>query len=331
MKTLNNFIKCKVDFDDYTDSIFRYTYTSNGNTKTVDVTIVNGENDIEFHINDIPTNLTIDNFIGCEDIEDCTLVIAKHVIKDNNSDILTSFLYDGDSSLTEVDYEKRISPDFEYISNDLEEDNKYTLDFYTNGSFSNSTLFRFYEIYDEDIEKIVELFKTDNSSELSEFLLEYDDEMYEVFNLWGDDENERINYELLDENDDEIDSGNLLISERNVFFDKRSKNYISKQYHPQYIVIYRDEVKKSYYSFSVPKNFQVGGIQFYDSEFIDREILNWDYFGDTVTSLSSFKCCGKTFDFEDNGDNGTYGGGTYGLFKWNTEYQRYELIGEIDD
>ena len=81
MKTLNEFIKCKVYFDNYIDSIFRYTYTSGGVEKTIDVTIVEGDEDIEFHVNGIPSSLTIDNFIGCEDIEDCSLVIAKHVIK----------------------------------------------------------------------------------------------------------------------------------------------------------------------------------------------------------------------------------------------------------
>lgn len=38
------------------------------------------------------------------------------------------------------------------------------------------------------------------------------------------------------------------------------------------------QIKRSYYEFSVPKDFQVGGIQFFDSEFVDRTLLDWDYF-----------------------------------------------------
>jgi hypothetical protein len=84
-------------------------------------------------------------------------------------------------------------------------------------------------------------------------------------------------------------------------------------------------------SFSVPKNFSVGGIEFLREEIIEDRILYWEHFGDTITTINSFKYCGKIYSCDDGGDNGTYGTDNFALFKWNEEYNRYELICETRD
>ena len=74
---------CKIDFTNYEDWRFLYSYESNGQDVVLVVTVVDGEDDIEFHLNGQSIGLVPDDFIGCEDIDDCSFLIAKHLIKSN--------------------------------------------------------------------------------------------------------------------------------------------------------------------------------------------------------------------------------------------------------
>ena len=88
-------------------------------------------------------------------------------------------------------------------------------------------------------------------------------------------------------------------------------------------------MKRSSSSFSVPKNFQVGGIHFIDNTFIENYILDWELIGDTVTSITSFKYCGKEYT-GDISDCGNYGSSNWGLFKWDDDKKRYILLKETE-
>ena len=79
MTTIKN-QECKINFANYENWRFVYGYESNGQDVYLDVKIVCGDDGIEFHLNGKSIGLTIDDFIGCEDIDDCSLVIAKHLI-----------------------------------------------------------------------------------------------------------------------------------------------------------------------------------------------------------------------------------------------------------
>lgn len=328
MKTLNEFLECKVDFYSYEGGRFIYTYKSKGEDVKIEVSIVDGENDIEFHVNGKSIGLTTDvDFIGCEDLEDCCLVIAKRLIKDNDSEVNTTFLNDQGITLTEVFYNKILNKNLEYVT----EEESWTLHLRCGYDYNDITSFTSYVIDEEDIDKVLDFFETEDTDNLQNYLFDLDDEIYEVYNLWGDDDCERLLYEVLNENNEEVDSGDLLVSERNVFKYEECQNIymVSRKNHPKYLVIHQDTMKRSSSTFSVPKNFQVGGIHFIDSLFIENYILDWDYFGDTMTRISSFKYCGKEYVNDDIMDAGSYGSNNWGLFKWDEENNRYELIKEI--
>ena len=120
MKQLSK--ECRIDFYDYEDSKFLFSYESKGEDVVLKVKIVDGEDGIEFHLNDQSIGLTTEDFIGCEDIDDCTLVVAKHLIKDNDGEVLTAFANSYNTTLTGVIYTKRLTKDLEYDNGDMDDE-----------------------------------------------------------------------------------------------------------------------------------------------------------------------------------------------------------------
>ena len=105
---------------------------------------------------------------------------------------------------------------------------------------------------------------------------------------------------------------------------------VTPDHHPDYVLIHQDEMKRSYATFRVPKDFNIGEIHFVDRYIIPKNnMLNWDNFGDYMTILYVFCYRGKLFYAEDYGDAGSWGDHHFGLFKWNKEKTRYELLAEI--
>ena len=80
MTTKKQLQGCKINLANYEDWVFVYGYESNGKDVYLMVTLVNGDDEIEFYLNGNPIGLTTDDFNDCQDIDDCSLVIAKHLI-----------------------------------------------------------------------------------------------------------------------------------------------------------------------------------------------------------------------------------------------------------
>ena len=204
MKTLNEFLECKVDFYSYEDGKFVYTYKSNGKDVQIEVNIVDGGDDIEFHVGGKSIGLNTDvDFIGCEDLEDCCLVIAKRVVKDNDSEVKTTFFNDEGETLTEVSYDKTLNKNLEY---ETDEDNSWTLYLNCGSPFGMVHSFEFWVVEEENVDKVIDLLGDGEVDELYDYISD-DSDLIEVYNLWGDDEHERVYYEVLDENNYEVDSG----------------------------------------------------------------------------------------------------------------------------
>lgn len=314
----------RFDITEYLGGTFLYSYESNGNDVVLFVEVVDVDNNCEFHIDGKSIGLTEDDFKECKDIEDCTLVIGKHVIKDNDSEVLTSFIDYFGRTLTEEIYQKTLNKDLEYKT----EEESWTLNLLTGNSYSNTTLYQCVNLDDGCVEKVLELFRTNNTDGLHDLFFELDCDYYEVFNLWGDIGFERIEYEVLDENGNEVRNGDLLVSENNVFtYDEyQDSKVFDKQDNPQYLLVHEDTLKRSWNSFTVPKNIEVGGIEFIRNQ--DMKHGDWCLWGDTMTSIYTFKYCGKIYVSDEGGDCGSYGSDNFGLFKWDDNLKMYKLIGE---
>ena len=96
----------KVDIENYMGGAFCYSYKSNGEDVVIRVEITD---ECEFQIDGKLIGLNEDDFKDCENIEDCTLLIAKQVINDNDSTVLATFISDSGLPLTEVDFEKTLN------------------------------------------------------------------------------------------------------------------------------------------------------------------------------------------------------------------------------
>ena len=58
-------------------------------------------------------------------------------------------------------------------------------------------------------------------------------------------------------------------------------------------------------------------------------MLDWDRFGDYMTTNGVFCYRGKLYYAIDYGDCGSWGCNYYGLFKWIAEKNCYELLAEM--
>lgn len=105
---------------------------------------------------------------------------------------------------------------------------------------------------------------------------------------------------------------------------------MNEENHPEYLLLAFDVMKRSYATFSVPKDIQIGEIHFEDSRLSPLRLLDWyNVFGDDVTSIWTFRYRGKTYFAEDFGDAGSLGDRKFAIFKRNDEKKRYDLLAEM--
>jgi hypothetical protein len=89
-------------------------------------------------------------------------------------------------------------------------------------------------------------------------------------------------------------------------------------------------MKRSWATFNVPKDFNIGEIHFVDRQLTPKDyMLDWNRFGDYMTTIEVFRYRGKLYFADDYGDAGSWGDHHFGLFKWNKEKNRYELLAEM--
>ena len=280
---------CKINLANYEDWRFVYGYESNGQDVYLDVKVVYGDDGIEFQLNGNPIGLAIDDFVNCEDIDDCSLVIAKHLIKNNDGVVLTTFVNPYCRTLTGKYYEKQLSKDLEYINGDLE-DESWSVTLYANRTpIVNS--YDYLEVVADDVQKVMDMVNCRDNIGLQEYLFENDYDTNEVLNIWGGD-SELLSFEVYDNNNDEVDSGKIFLSTNNLF-DYNGYNYnsiVTPDHHPDYVLIHQDEIKRSYATFRVPKDFNIGEIHFVDRYIIPKNyMLDWERFGDYMTTIGVFK------------------------------------------
>lgn len=335
---------CKINLADYEDWIFAYGYESNGKDVIKMVRIVCDDdvklyltgksilitNDNQKEYQDIDDyGLTTDDFKDCQDIDDCSLVIAKHLIKDNDGMVLTTFVNHHCHTITGIYYEKRLSKELEYINGDLK-DESWSVTLYANQT-STINFYDYLEVNKDDMQKVMEMVNCRDSIGLQEYLFENDYDTNEVLNLWGDD-SELLSFEIEDFRNNTIDVGKIALSTNNLFNynDFEYNQIVTPDHHPDYVLIHQDEMKRSYATFRVPKDFNIGEIHFVDRYIIPKNyMLDWDRFGDYMTTIGVFKYRGKLYFADDYGDAGSWGDHHFGLFKWNKEKTRYELLAEI--
>ena len=325
MKQLSK--ECRIDFYNYEDSKFLFSYESNGEDVTLEVNVIDGEDGFEFQLNGQSIGLTPEDFVGCEDIDDCTLVIAKHIIKDNDGEVLTTFANSYNTTLTGVIYNKRLTKDLEYDNGDMDDESwQVTLCANHNNSV---TSYDYYEISEGEVDNIVSLISNRDDDALSDLLWGRDSERVEVFEF---NDIAGLTYEVSDSNGEVVQDGLMAVFSNNIFSYEGCEKYqiVNENYHPEYLLLVSDTMKRSNTTFCVPKDFQIGEIHFENSRLATLRLLDWcSMFGDYVTSIGSFRYRGKTYYADDFCDAGSYGDRKFAIFKWNEEKKRYDLLAEM--
>lgn len=183
----------------------------------------------------------------------------------------------------------------------------------------------FYEISEEEVEIIKEMIDNEEVDELWDYLLQlnYPDICVIGFNIYYDSE-DFLDYDLCDHNGNEIDSGKIRDQYKKVIKDKNDNCIVNKYYHPEYLLISMDMLKKGETIFQVPKDIDVHKIKFYDSNIIGDGVLWWEWFGERTLDIYRFSYKGKPYFSEEYNDNGSLGESHFGLFKWNG--RRYVCI-----
>ena len=319
--------ECRIDFYKYEDSKFLFSYESNGEDVTLEVNVVDGEDGFEFQLNGQSIGLTPEDFVGCEDIDDCTLVIAKHIIKDNDGEVLTTFANSYNTTLTGVIYNKRLTKDLEYDNGDMDDESwQVTLCANHNNSV---TSYDYYEISEGEVDNIVSLISNRDDDTLSDLLWGRDYERVEVFEF---NDIAGLTYEVSDSNGEVVQDGLMAVFSNNIFSYEGCEKYqiVNENYHPEYLLLVSDIMKRSNTTFCVPKDFQIGEIHFENSRLSPLRMLDWYcVFGDDVTSIGTFRYRGKAYYADDFGDVGSYGDQKFAIFKWNDEKKRYDLLAEM--
>ena len=316
--------ECRIDFYNYEDSKFLFSYESNGEDVVLEVNVVDGEDGIEFQLNGQSIGLTPEDFIGCEDIDDCTLVIAKHIIKDNDGEVLTTFANSYNTTLTGVIYTKRLTKDLKYDNGNMD-DESWQVTLCANHD-NSVTSYDYYEIPEGEVDNIVSLISNRDDDTLSDLLWDMDRETVEVFEF---NDIARLTYEVSDSNGEVVQDGLMAVFPNNIFSYEGCEKYeiVNENYHPEYLLLASDIMKRSNTTFCVPKDFQIGEIHFEDSSSVPFRLLDWcSMFGDYVTSIGSFRYRGKTYYADDFCDAGSYGDRKFAIFKWNNEKKRYNLL-----
>ena len=319
--------ECRIDFYKYEDSKFLFSYESNGEDVVLEVNVIDGEDGIEFQLNSQSIGLTPEDFIGCEDIDDCTLVIAKHIIKDNDGEVLTAFANSYNTTLTGVIYTKRLTKDLEYDNGDMDDESwQVTLCANHNNSV---TSYDYYEISEGEVDNIVSLISNRDDDTLSDLLWGRDYERVEVFEF---NDIAGLTYEVSDSNGEVVQDGLMAVFPNNIFSYEGCEKYqiVNENHHPEYLLLVSDIMKRSNTTFCVPKDFQIGEIHFENSRLAPLRLLNWfGVFGDDVTSIGTFRYRGKTYYADDFCDAGSYGDRKFAIFKWNDDKKRYDLLAEM--
>ena len=204
--------ECRIDFYNYEDSKFLFSYESNGEDVTLEVNVIDGEDGFEFQLNGQSIGLTPEDFVGCEDIDDCTLVIAKHIIKDNDGEVLTAFANSYNTTLTGVIYTKRLTKDLEYDNGDMDDESwQVTLCANHNNSV---TSYDYYEISEGEVDNIVSLISNRDDDTLSDILWGRDYERVEVFEF---NDIAGLTYEVSDSNGEVVKDGVIRVTPNNIF------------------------------------------------------------------------------------------------------------------
>ena len=311
------------DDSDYEERKYIYKYTSNGIGKEVVVSLIESDDSsYKFQVNEEVVSIDRSVLNNCLDPDECGIAIAKHIIKDNDGEVKMSLVDEYEVYL--IDH-LILTKELDFVPI-TEDDLTWTFSLYANSGMSTNR----YEIYgfgDEDYESIQSLMESEDKYELYDYLSEFEPlDYYELINLWGDDDRERLSYEVKDMDGDEIDSGKLTVYERNVYVYPGYEGFKVDKDPEKYLLIQRDEVKRSYSEFEVPKGFNVNNIRFIESSPFHPFRTPEDLFGDTVTNMYSFRYNGHFFNECESGDVGTWGDVHYSLYRWNEEKRFYELV-----
>lgn len=312
-------------FDDYyyEERKYIYKYTSNGIGKEVVVSLIESDDSsYKFQVNEEVVSIDRSVLNNCLDPDECGIAIAKQSIKDNDGEVKMSLVDEYEVYL--IDH-LILTKELDFVPI-TEDDLTWTFSLFANSGMSTNR----YEIYgfdDEDYESVLSMVENEDSDELYDYLSEFEPlDYYELINLWGDDDREKLSYEVKDMDGDEIDSGKLTVYERNVYVYPGYKGFKVDKDPEKYLLIQRDEVKRSYSEFEVPKGFNVNNIRFIESSPFHPYRTSEDLFGDTVTNMYSFRYNGHFFNECEAGDVGTWGDVHYSLYRWNEEKRFYELV-----
>lgn len=328
---------CFFNFDLLDGGNFQYQYQSHGKMVFVNVHVDGYDLRVKKgYIDDVPMvneqsfSITDDDLSGCEDIDDCTLVIGRYVIKDNDGEVETRFLDNNWRYPTGVEYVKRLNKDLEFITNTDDESWYLTL----RGDVSRDiTQFNFCEVEEDGIKDVISMFEEEDTDSIFDYVLSSDTlETVENFQVWDDPSEEQLSYEITDKNGDVVNEGRLVVNEYNIntYDDYKYDFIVDETKHPKYLLVHSDTMKRSYTGFRVPKDFNPGEIHFINKCPVQSFYqLSLDRFGDTITDIFSFRYQGKTYECEDYGDNGSVGDYKYTLLEWDENKNRYELLYEI--
>lgn len=307
------------DLLSYTGGCFQYQYQSNGKDVMVNFVVDEVDGDVCISVDGQSIGLTYEDFDKCEDIDDCSLIIARHYIKDNDGDVLTQFVDYRGYTPTGIEHLKRMNKNLEFI-NDADDDSWY-LTLYADG-WRKPTSFGFYEVNEKDIPEIISMMEDGDNNGVYEYISKSENlNTWELFNVWSEPYEEVIGFELNDETGKTVDGGKMLVSEFNIYDyeDCQSTPVVDRLNHPKYLIVTSESVKDSCVSFCVPKDFKVGEIRFIESNPTIGCPFDMQEFGDWKTSLYSFKYQGKVYEADDFCDNGTYGDIRISLFEWDYE------------
>ena len=316
--------KSKFYLSNYTDGCFQYQYQSHG--KEVMVNVIVEYRDLM--IDDKSIGLTEDDLLECEDIDDCTLAIARHIIKDNDGEVLTRFIDEYGDTLTRIGYVKRMNKNLEFINNEGE---GWYLTLCADGG-CDVLQFNFSEVAEDDIHDVMSMFEAEDSGGLIGYAWSSKSmQTSEILPIYGDDEAERLSFEITDENGDIVDEGEVRISERNIrYYDDCQPECITgESKHPKYLLIYSDVMKRTCSGFNVPKGFNIGEVHFVGEYPVEPDRLIIDDFGDYTTNMFSFRYQGKKYSCDDYSDCGGIGDFHFYLYERNDENSKYYVIKEF--
>lgn len=270
-----------------------------------------------FQVNEGVVNIDRSILDVCPDPDNCGVVIAKQVIKDNDGEVDMSLVDEyGENLINHLILTKE--NDFIPIT---EDDLTWILSLYANSGMSTFR-FEICGVDDEDYESVLSLIESKDEDELSDFLIENDSDCYELLCLVDD--TEKLSYEVNDINGNDVDSGTLTVYERNVY-EYPKYGCVKLEKNPKkYLLVQRDEITRSYSEFVVPIDFNVNNIRFIESAPF-YPIEESPLFGDTVTNMKSFVYNGHLFDAGWS-SGGTRGDIHYSLYKWNKDLGCYEFV-----